>query len=227
MKRFLRIFALLVAASMLLWIAGCGDDDDDDDDSGDTVAPTLTAQIPAAGGTQAGNANVVLTYDENIASATIASGGTGTATPAGTVVTIAPSPAFPPGAVTLVVTVADAAGNETTTTVSFTAAAEDTEDPALGTCDPADGASNVTPDDYPDGITIGFSEPLSDAKLTSKDPDFKSTEKLSADGTALEISFLQYSLPFETTVTIGVQATDLAGRTADLEYTFTTEIKPE
>lgn len=227
MKRFLRIFALLVAASMLLWIAGCGGDDDDDDDTGDTVAPTLTAQIPAPGGTQAGNANVVLTYDETIATASIVSGGTGTATPAGTVVTITPSPAFAAGAVTLVVKVADAAGNETTTTVSFTAAVADTTPPAMGTCDPADGASNVTPDDYPDGITIGFSEALSSAKLTAKDPDFKSTEKLSADGMSLEISFLQYSLPFETTVTIGVNATDLAGNVADLEYTFTTEIKPE
>lgn len=225
MKRFLRIFALLVAASMLLWIAGCGGDDDDDD-TGDTTPPALVSSVPAAGGTQAGNAAVTLTFDETIASATVVSGGTGTATPAGSVVTFTPSPAFAAGAVTLVISVKDAAGNETQATLSFTATTPDTTPPALdgASCVPKDGESGVDPSGMTE-LVIAFDEDLKSAKVTSTDPEFKFTDKLA--GKVLTLTFLQYTPPNETTMTVGVDATDLAGNTTSAEYSFTTMAKEE
>jgi hypothetical protein len=226
MKRFLRIFALLMAASMLLWIAGCGDDDDDDDDADDTTPPALISSVPAAGGTQAGNAAVTLTFDEDIASATVVSGGTGTAVPAGSVVTFTPSPALPAGAVTLVISVADAAGNETQATVSYTATTPDTTPPALdgAACTPADGASGVDPAGMTE-LVIAFNEDLAEVKVTSTDPEFKFTDAL--EGGVLTLTFLQWSPPNETTITVGVDATDMAGNTTSAEYSFTTMAKEE
>jgi hypothetical protein len=226
MKRFLRIFALLVAASMLLWIAGCGGDDDDDDDVEDTTPPALISSVPAAGGTQAGNAAVTLTFDEDVASATVVSGGTGAAVPAGTVVTFTPSPALPAGAVTLVISVKDAAGNETQATVSFTAIEPDPDPPVLvaADCVPADGESGVDPSGMTE-LVIAFNEDLKSAKVTSTDPEFKFTDKVA--GGVLTLTFLQWSPPNETTVTVGVDATDMANNTASVEYSFTTMAKEE
>jgi hypothetical protein len=226
MKRFLRIFALLVAASMLLWIAGCGGDDDDDDDADDTTPPALISSVPAAGGTQAGNAAVTLTFDENITEAAVVSGGTGAAVPAGTVVTFTPSPALPAGAVTLVISVKDAAGNETQATVSYTAIEPDPDPPELADndCVPKNGESGVDPAGMTE-LVIAFNEDLSEAKVTSTDPEFRFTDKL--EGGVLTLTFLQYSPPNETTVTVGVDATDMANNTASVEYSFTTMAKEE
>jgi len=227
MKRFLRIFALLMAASMLLWIAGCGgDDDDDDDDAADSTPPALLSSTPAAGGTQAGNAAVTLTFDENVTEATVVSGGTGAAVPAGTVVTFTPSPALAAGAVTLVISVKDAAGNETQATLSFTATTPDTTPPALDSaaCVPADGASGIDPSGMTE-LVIAFNEDLASAKVTSTDPEFRFTDKL--EGGVLTLTFLQYSPPNETTVAVGVDATDMAGNTTSAEYSFTTMAKEE
>ena len=225
MKRLLRIFALLMAASMLIWIAGCGGDDDDDDDNDvDDIAPVMLSSTPAAGGTQAANAVVTFTYDENIAKATVTSGN-GTAVAAGTVVTVTPSAAA--GSVTISVDVEDAAGNKTSSSVSYTAAAADTTPPALsgGACDPKDGADGVDPADYPEKLVIAFSEALSEAKVSAVDPDFKFTPTLS--GKTLEIAFLQYSMPNETPFTITIAATDLAGNAAEIKYSFTTMAKEQ
>lgn len=226
MKRLLSIFALLMAASMLMWIAGCGDDDDDDDNDTDDIAPVLQSSIPAAGGSQAANAVVTFTYDETIAKATVTSGN-GTAVVAGPVVTVTPSVAA--GSVTVSVDVEDAAGNKTSSSVAYTATVADNTPPALdgGSCDPKDGADGVDPAGYPEGITVAFSEALSEAKVSSADPDFKFTPELAADGKKLAIKFLQYSMPNETPFTITLAATDLAGNAAELKYTFTTMAKEQ
>jgi hypothetical protein len=225
MKRFLRIFALLMAASMLLWIAGCGDDDDDDDDE-DTTPPALISSVPAAGGTAAGNAAVTMTFDEDIASATVVSGGTGAAVPAGTVVTFTPSPALPAGAVTLVISVKDAAGNETQATLSFTAIEPDPDPPVLDgpSCVPKDGESGVDPAGMTE-LVIAANEDLSDAKVKSTDPEFNFTDK--TEGKLVTLTFLQWSPPNETTVTVELEMIDLAGNPATVTYSFTTMAKEE
>jgi hypothetical protein len=223
MKRLLRIFALLMAASMLIWIAGCGDDDDDDDDT-DDIAPVLQSSTPTAGGEQAANAVVIFNYDETIAKATVTSGN-GTATVAGPMVTVTPTVAA--GSVTVSVDVEDAAGNVTSSSVSYTAKAADTTPPGIdgGACDPKDGADGVDPADYPEKLVIAFNEDLSEAKVSATDPEFKFTP--TASGKTLELTFLQYSMPNETKFTLTLAATDLAGNAAEIKYSFTTMAKEQ
>jgi len=226
MKRLLKILALLMAASMVMWMFGCGGDDDDDNDDGDTVPPTLQSTSPTANGTQAANAAVTFTYDEVIAKATVTSGN-GTAVAAGTVVTVTPSVSA--GAVTVSVDVEDAAGNVTSSSVNYTATTPDTTPPALdgASCDPKDGADGVDPADYGEKIVIAFSEALKEAKVASTDPNFNFTPELAADGKSLTINFLKYSMPNETEFTIKIAATDLANNSAELTYSFTTMAKEQ
>jgi hypothetical protein len=227
MNKLLRIFALLMAASMLIWMAGCGDDDDDDEDT-DTEAPVLQATIPAAGGTQPGNAAVTWTFSETIAEATV-TGAAGTAAVQGAAVVFTPSAALPAGPVNLTCVAKDAAGNEVTAPLSFTAAAADPDPPKLegGSCDPKDGADGVDPADYPEALVVAMNEACSEVKVSATDPEFKFTPELSADGKTLNIKFLQYSMPNETPFTITLAATDLAGNAAELTYSFTTMAKEE
>ncbi len=222
MKRFLRIFALLVAASMLLWIAGCGDDDDDDD----VVEPAkLTQTIPAANGEQPGNSAVTFTFDNTMASATV-TGAAGTVSVAGMNVVFTPAEPYPTGSVTLSLTGKDAAGNDVTASLTYTAKAVDKDPPVMvdNDCVPKNGASGVDPAGMTE-LVIAFNEPLKSAKVTSTDPEFRFTDKV--DGAVLTLTFLQWSPPNETTVTVGVDATDNAGNTAKVEYSFTTMAKEE
>ena len=64
MKRLLRIFALLTAASMLIWIAGCGDDDDDDDDAG--PVPKVVSVSIAEGGSVGGTQPIQVTFSKKV-----------------------------------------------------------------------------------------------------------------------------------------------------------------
>jgi|GEM_PF-1955771 len=231
MKVLLRIFALLTAASMLIWIAGCGEDEEEEEAG---PAPKVDAVNISEGQQIAGNASIVVTFSKSVASATITvSGATGAVTGIpGKQATWTPSPDIPPGAHTLSITAEDSAGqglDPAFTPINFTAIAPDPDPPELddGKCDPKNGADGVDPADYPETIEIAFNEALSEAKITAKEPDFKSTEELSADGKVLVITFLQYELPNETEVAITVSATDLAGNSADLEYGFTTMEKEE
>jgi hypothetical protein len=224
MKGLLRIFALLTAASMLIWIAGCGEDEEEEE----AGPPPGVESVSISEGQQvAGNTSIIVTFTKSVASATITvTGATGAVTGVpGKTATWTPSPDIPPGAHTLTVSAEDAGGqglDPAFTPVNFTAIAPDTTAPALddGKCDPKNGADGVDPADYPETITIVFSEALAEAKVTAKEPDFKSTEELAAD--TLTITFLQYELPNETEVTLTVEATDPAGNSADLEYGFTT-----
>ncbi len=231
MKRLSRIFALLMAASMLIWLIGCGGDDDDDDNNNNNDAgpvPEVSSTTPAAGTSQAGNSAVTFNLNKQLAEASV-SGAVGATAIAGNSVVFTPSPAIAEGSVTLTLTGKDAGGQEVSYTLTFTVLVADSTPPALAgaSCVPPDGATGVDPATHPDGLTIAFSEALASATITAKEPDFTATDALSADGTAVEIAFLQYSLPNETTVTINLTVTDAAGNPADVVYTFTTMEKPE
>jgi len=227
MIRLLRIFALLMAASMLIWIAGCGDDEEEE---ADTEAPTVASVSVAEGQQVAGNTSITVTFSEKMGSATITvSGAAGATTVAGKVATWTPSGDIPPGAHTLTIDGEDEAGNsvEGAVPINITATAPDTEAPELAgsKCDPKDGADGVDPADYPEKITLVFSEALSDASVESVEPDFKFTDEL--DGDTLTVNFLQYSMPNETEYTIEVSVKDNAGNTADITYSFTTMAKEQ
>lgn len=231
MKRLSRIFALLMAASMLIWMIGCGGDDDDDDNNNNNDAgpvPEVQSTIPAAGASQAGNSAVTFNLNKQLAEASV-SGAAGATAIAGNSVVFTPSTPIAEGSVTLTLTGKDAGGQEVTSTLTFTVLAADTTAPAIvgASCVPPNGATGIDPAAHPDGLTIAFSEALSSATITAKDPDFAATDALSADGTKVEIAFLQYSLANETTYTFSLTIEDAAGNTADVTYSFVTMAKPE
>jgi methionine-rich copper-binding protein CopC len=229
MRKILSIFALLTAASMLIWIAGCGDDDDDEEAG---PPPQFESWNIADGAELAGNATITANFDKPIATATITvTGATGSTAVSGKSATFTPSPAMSAGAHTASVTAEDSDGQaaEGTTSVNFTATAPDTTPPALdgAKCDPPDGADGVDPADYPEKITLAFSEKLSDASVTLKDPDINTTNELAADGMTFVLNLLKVTLSNEQTYTIGVLAKDMAGNEAELEYSFTTMAKEQ
>jgi hypothetical protein len=227
MKRLLRIFAWLMAASMLMWMVGCGGDDDDDDNNDNDAGPMpeVLSTTPAAGGSQGGNVKVVFTLNKQLAEASVA-GAAGTTAIAGTTVVFTPSPAIAEGSVTLTLTGKDAGGQEVSHTLTYTATAVDTTAPALvgASCVPANGASGVDPAGIT-ALTVKFSETLASATVTAKDPSFNSTDTVAGD--TLTITFLAYSLPNETPVSISITAVDGAGNSADVTYGFETMEKAQ
>ena len=229
MKRLLRIFALLMAASMLLWMVGCGGDYDDDDNNNDNDAgpvPEVLSTLPAAGASQGGNAPITFTLNKALAEATV-SGAAGSTAIVGTNVVFTPSPAIPAGPVTLTLTGKDAGDQEVTSTLSFTATEPDLVAPSLvgASCDPVDGASGVDPAGYPEKMIIAFDEALATGTITAKDPDFNSVDTV--EGQNVVITFLQYTMPNETPFSVSVTVTDAAGNSADVVYGFETMAKPE
>jgi hypothetical protein len=227
MKRLLRIFAWLMAASMLIWMVGCGGDDDDDDNNDNDAGPVpeVLSTSPAAGGSQGGNVKVVFTLNKQLAEANV-TGAAGTTAIVGTNVEFTPSPSIPVGSVTLTLTGKDAGGQEVTHTLTFNATEVDTTPPSLvgASCVPADGASGVDPAGITE-LVVKFSETIASATVTAKDPSFNSTDTVAGD--TLTITFLAYTLPNETPVSISITAVDGAGNSADVEYGFETMEKAQ
>jgi len=228
MKRLSRIFALLMAASMLIWMIGCGGDDDDDDNNNNDAGPMpeVTSTLPAAGGSQAGNSAVTFNLNKQLAEASV-SGAAGATAIAGNSVVFTPSPAIAEGSVTLTLTGKDAGGQEVTHTLTFTVLVADSTPPALvgASCVPPNGATGIDPAAHPDGLVIAFDEALASAAITAMDPEFSKTD--SVDGANVKVDFLQYSLANETTYSISLTVTDAAGNSVDVTYSFTTMAKPE
>ena len=217
MRKTLRIFALLIAASMLLWIAGCGGDDDDDDDCGDNVAPTVT--LSPAGGSVASNAVVTATTSKPVDTLTV-SGGI-TAAGSGKNWTFS----LPEGAQSITVDATDSCGDSGSASGSYTVTAADSEAPTLdgGGSNPKDGADGVDPADVEE-IVLKFSEELKAAEITNFEPDGDVLGEL--DGDTLTVNFLgNFTLSNEQEIVDEVDIEDLAGNTASVTYTFTTMAK--
>jgi hypothetical protein len=229
MKRLLRIFAWLMAASMLIWMVGCGGDDDDDDDNDNDAGPVpeVLSTSPTEGGEQGGNVKVVFTLNKALdPAATTVTGASGTTAVVGTTVEFTPDPAIPVGSVTLTLTGADVGGQTVTHTLTFNALEVDEDPPVLvgASCVPADGADGVDPAGITE-LVIKFNEALGSATVTAKDPTFNSTDTVAGD--TLTITFLAYTLPNETPVSISITAVDGAGNSADVTYGFETMMKAQ
>lgn len=230
MKKVLSIFALLMAASMLFWLAGCGGDDDDDE-CADIPAPSVASVVPASGAI-ASNTTVTVTFSKVVTSATIAINGTAVAATStdNKVFTFQPNQE---GALSLTIEATDDCDqglDPPFAGASYTAAAPDTVAPSIddAACDPKNNADGVDPTGY-ETITITFDEPMGSAEVVSIEPaiDPAPTQALSADKTALVISFLGgYKLSNEMEVAIELSGVDLAGNAlATTSYEFTTMAK--
>ena len=216
MRKTLSIFALLIAASMLLWIAGCGGDDDDDD-CADNVAPVVT--LSPAGGAVASNAVITANVSKPVDTLTI-SGGV-VAAGSGKVRTVS----LAEGAQSVTVDATDSCGDSGSASGSYTVTAPDSEAPDIASSgsDPKDGASGVDPADV-DEIVVKFTEPLKAAEMASFEPDVDVDASL--DGDTVTISFLGgASLSNEQEIVVEFNIEDLAGNTATVTYTFTTMAK--
>lgn len=217
MTKIFRILALLMAASMLLWIAGCGDDDDDDD-CADNVPPTVV--LSPAGGNIASNTVISATCSKVVDTLTV-SGGVVATSADNKVWTFS----LPEGSQSITVDATDSCGDSGSASGTYTVSAPDTTAPEIddGGCDPENGADGVDPADVEE-IVIKFSEPLGSAEVTNFEPEANIDSEL--DGDTLTISFLGgFSLGNEQEVVVELDIEDLAGNTASVEYEFATMAK--
>lgn len=226
MRKVLSIFALLMAASMLFWLAGCGGDDDDDD-CADNVAPKVNSVVPA-GGVVSLNTNITVSLSKPADSISITFGGAAV-TPTTTdnkVLTFTPTKEGAGQA--LAITAEDACGaslDPAYAGATFEVAAADSDAPELvgDDCEPKDGADGLDPVDITE-IVLVFSEELASATVDLVEPE----ENINAvlDGDTVTVEFLGgWSLGNEVEVDISIAAVDLAGNTADLSYGFATMSK--
>jgi hypothetical protein len=205
-------------------IYGC---DEEPEPKVDLRLPEVVSTDPSQGAEDVpGNAMITFTLNKPLAEAQV-SGAAGTTSVVGKVVTLIPSPAFADGLVTLTLTGTDRYGQELEEfTLQFTVIPLYVYPEIEGyECKPKDGESNVDPNDYPEKLVIAFNEALSRARIVSTKPEFPYTTKLSEDGMSLEISFVDYTMPYETKFAIALDATDLGGNTVSLEYFFMTMVK--
>jgi hypothetical protein len=221
MKKILSIFALLMAASMLFWLVGCGGDDDDDDDCAENVAPTVT--LSPAGGDIFSNTVISATCSKAVDTLTVSSGAAATPDANKKVWTFS----LAQGAgQSITVECTDACGDTGSASGTYNVGAPDTTAPDLkgSSCDPKDGADGVDPADVEE-IVLVFTEAVKVAEITSFEPEDAKIDT-DLDGDTLTISFLGGWAPGnEQEFAIELALEDLAGNTADVEYGFATMAK--
>jgi hypothetical protein len=231
MKRLLRIFALLMAASMLVWLAGCGGDDDDDDDVPAKVVSATAGGAALAGASVPANSSIVITLDKAVTEGEVTvSCGTGNTVASGATLTWTPTADMTAGACQVTAVTAAGEAVEGFTAISFTVIAPDPNPPTAGDCDPGDGEDGVDPGDYPESISVGAEDDVGvvEMKVLGTDPEFDFTEEFEAGKKAtLILKFMKYTMANETEYTIRYKAVDGAGNEAELECTFTTMGKEE
>ncbi len=215
---------LILSIGFFALIYGC---DEKPEPKVDLRLPEVVSTVPSQGAEDVpGNAMITFTLNKPLAKAQV-EGFTGTTSVVGKVVTFTHSIGFADGLVTLTLTGTDRYGQELEEfTLQFTVTPLYVYPEIEGyECKPKDGESNVDPDDYPEKLVIAFDEELSDVRVVSVNPEFAFTDALGEDGMSLEISFLDYTMPYETEFVIALDATDLAGNTSSLEYSFMTRVK--
>ncbi|MFC1718942.1 Ig-like domain-containing protein [Candidatus Poribacteria bacterium] len=214
MTEVLRAFGLLMAASTLLWIVGCGGGNDDDDNCAEHALPTVT--LSPNGGDIGSNTIVTATFNRPV-----------TVTATGAYLTSTDNKVWtfnlPVGdgqAVTVEGT--DSCGGSGSASATFNVGGHSHEPELDGiACDPKDGAEDVDPADVSE-ITLVFSEDLASAEIINFEPD--ATIDYSVDGDTVTISFLGgFTLSQE--VVVKLTAMDGAGNEGSYTYSFTTKAK--
>jgi hypothetical protein len=92
-------------------------------------------------------------------------------------------------------------------------------------CVPRNRAVDVDPEEFPEGIIVAFSDPVSEAEVLSTQPEFSFTANLIEKRMKLEIKFVDYTMPYETEFRIRIHVDGPAGFPKELKYSFTTKAK--
>ncbi len=215
---------LILSIGFFVLIYGC---DEEPEPKADLSLPEVLSTVPAQGTEVPGNVAITFTLNKPLAEAQV-KGATGTTSTAGKYVVFTPSPPYPAGQVTLTLTGTDSYGQELDEfTLQYTAVSCGCGPPMIVgyECKPKDGETNVDPNEYPEKLVITFDDLLREARVVSTKPEFPFTDKLSEDRMSLEISFVDYTMPYETEFVIGLSVADMAGDRGDVDYSFTTMVK--
>lgn len=92
-------------------------------------------------------------------------------------------------------------------------------------CAPKNHSYDVDPEDFPEGLTVAFNDPVGVAEVISVQPTFSFESNLAEDRKKLEIKFIDYTMPYATNfiVIIHVEGGSLFfGGPEDLLYSFAT-----
>ena len=218
-RKYFYILFSIVLISLLSLSEGCDEDPE--------LKPDLTKVLwtdPLVGsGLQIGAA-VTFGVNKPMADATI-TGEQGVVEVQGNTIVWTPVKPYPKGTVTLTVNGTDVYGQKLEEcTVTYVAGRYGVQPPRIADtkCSPKNGVVDVDPQEYQEKLVIVFEEPLGKAKVISTDPEFSFVEELTGEGNVLEISFLDYIMPYGIEMVILLSATDLAGNEAELTYSFTT-----
>ncbi len=202
------IAAPILAISMTAFLAACGGDDEPEPE-----AVTLDSSTPADGATAAEGSTVTLTFSGNPGTVTV----NGNATEgSGRTRTF-----------TLMQATNNIAWDDGTATLTFTLTAPDTTAPMLSSSTPADGATNVDPDDINNsGIMLKFDEIISNAELMlSRDGDDLGWIS-SVEGDTVTLNPAPANpLVNETAYMVSGSVEDASGNMADVSISFTTKAK--
>jgi len=220
------LFCPMLIISLFVFISGCGEDPEPQPQP--KGPPRVVSTSPEEGEAHPAHAMVIFTLNQEMSSVAI-SGAPGDTVIKGKNVCFTPLGQLPDGTITLIITGTDMQNRELEPfTLTFTAVRIG-EPPSIDgfNCDPKEGASDVDPSKYLDGFRVAFSDRLSRAQITSTKPEFDYALTIDASRMQLMVKFLDYTIPYETSFEIKITATDVAGNSRDVTYSFTTMAKAE
>ena len=202
------IAAPILAISMTAFLAACGGDE-----NGEPDTPAVL-ESPADGATFAEGATVTLTFDKNPGTVTVNGNATEGSGRTRTFTVMQASNAI-------------AWDNGGAVTLTFNLTAPDNTPPMLSSSTPADGATDVDPDDInTSGIMLKFNETISSAELmVSRDGDDLGWIS-SVEGDTVTLNATPANpLVNETAYMVSGSVEDASGNMADVSISFTTKAK--
>lgn len=203
------IAAPILAISMTAFLAACGGDDEPDN-----TPAVLKSSSPADGATAAEGSTVTLTFDKDPGTVTVNGNATEGSGKTRTFTLMQASNAI-------------AWDNGGTATLTFTLTAPDTTPPSLSSSTPANGATDVDPDEInTNGIMLKFNEIISKAELMlSRDGDDLGWLTSEDGDTVMLLPTPANPLVNETTYMVSGSVEDASGNMADVSISFTTKAK--
>jgi hypothetical protein len=225
MQKLFRLTALLIAALLVVWVAGCGDDDDDDDAE---PAANVVSVTPADGSTVPANQKVTVEFDNAVDSCTI-NGKPATLSSGNKRAEVADAGLTEGQSNNVAIAWTNKDGSSGSSSVTYTVEAADTTAPELTGGTVEDGDDDLSPDELnADGIELEFNEDIASVALELSVEGTALNWKFSKEGTkVVGVPLSGADLGFEKEYVIEGTVADSAGNEADISITFATEAKEE